>query len=266
MKVINCFILSIFFLIAGCGNIKWFPGGSTGPALTLAFSASTAQIGNPVTLTFTITNVADNPLQSNLTFTDTLKNISNGNGNFPVFVANPNVITNTCGGTIYTGGTTNAVSPGDQSFTFTGGSLAAGTTSCTVSIDITSNGTTNPGQPFTNGPGDVTSNLDQGNLTAQSLDFTPFTNGTLAAKDLRVTTTNTTAAISLFVNNSGGASVPTVTVTVQGFDTSSPPSSLYTATILLNNVAQGNNQPVSQSFTDSSIPNVKTWEITAITN
>ncbi len=115
MKVINCFILSIFFLIAGCGNIKWFPGGSTGPSLTMAFSSATAQIGNSVTLTFTIANVAGNPAQSNLSFTDTFQNISNAHGtSFPVFVANPSNVTTTCGGAIFTGnGATNiAVSPG----------------------------------------------------------------------------------------------------------------------------------------------------------
>lgn len=263
MKVINYFILSIFFLIAGCGNIKWFPGGSTGPALTLAFSVSTAQIGNPVTLKFTITNVADNPAQSNLTFSDTLGNFTNGHGTFPVFVAIPPNFTTTCGGAIYSGSsTTTTVSPGDQSFTFSGGSLTQGLTYCTVSIDITSNASTDATPLYTNGPGNVTSNLDQSNLLAQSLAFTPFTSGTLSATDLVVNTTNT--QISLYVSNSGNAAVP-ATVTVEGFDTSS--ALQYTATINNNNnnsVSQGGNfQPFSQTV--SGVPAaVIAWKITAL--
>lgn len=270
MKVINCFILSIFFLIAGCGNIQWFPSGdnSGSPSLTMALSTATAQIGNPVTLTFTITNATGNPAQSNLTFTDTFSNITNNNGQYPVFVANPSNVTTTCGGAIFTGnGATNiAVSPGDQSFTFSGGALTAGTTSCTVSIDFTSNATTDS-QPFTNGSGNVSSNLNLNNLTVQSLVFTPFpssTNVNLSAKNLLVTMTGTTAQISLYVINSGNTTVP-ATVTVEGFDTSNPPASVITVPIIINSVSTGNvnGQLVTQSV--ANVPTgVKTWEITAI--
>ncbi len=263
MKAINCFILSIFFLIAGCGNIKWFPGGSTGPALTLAFSVSTAQIGNPVTLTFTITNVADNPAQSNLTFSDTLGNFTNGHGTFPVFVAIPPNYhhhlrrRHLFGKFYYHDGF-----PRGPIVYLQWRILNARSTSCTVSIDITSNASTDATPLYTNGPGNVTSNLDQSNLLAQSLAFTPFTSGTLSATDLVVNTTNT--QISLYVSNSGNAAVP-ATVTVEGFDTSS--ALQYTATINNNNnnsVSQGGNfQPFSQTV--SGVPAaVIAWKITAL--
>jgi len=266
MKIIGCFALSISLCIAGCGNIKWFPGGNSGsPALTMAFGTTTAQIGDPVTLTFTITNVTDNPAQSNLTFSDTLGNFTNGHGTFPVFVAIPPNFTTTCGGAIYSGSsTTTTVSPGDQSFTFSGGSLTAGQTSCTVSIDVTSNASTDATPLYTNGPGNVTSNLDQSNLTAQSLAFTPFPTppvGNLSATDLVVNTANT--QISLYVSNSGNAAVP-ATVTVEGFDTTS--ALQYTATINNNNnsVSPGGNfQPFSQTV--SGVPAAAiAWKITDI--
>ncbi|HEX2770061.1 MAG TPA: hypothetical protein VHN12_12350 [Geobacteraceae bacterium] len=273
MKVINCFVLSISLFIAGCGNIDWFPENKTGkfPNLTKAFNAtSTPIIGSPVTLTFTIDNPAGNPAQSGLGFTESLPTITKTNGTFGMFVANPPNASTTCGGNIYTGGTTNSISAGDTALTFSGGTIGEGPATCTVSVQVTSNAaTTNLNLSFINGfnnISNVTSNLNN-NVSDQLLAFSPvtqaITGGTLSARDL-VVSPNGSPQFSLFIDNSSSISSANVTVTVTGKDSSGTAVSTVTVPALPFPVAAGK---VGQQLTLSGVTvdsTVKTWQISSI--
>jgi trimeric autotransporter adhesin len=97
------------------------------PTLTKAFSSGTIGVGQPATLTFTITNPAGAPARTGLTFTDT----------FPanlVIAGTPNVVNN-CGGA-----PTITATAGGGTFTVggTGVNAAAGASTCTISVDVTS--------------------------------------------------------------------------------------------------------------------------------
>jgi len=274
MKVIICFVLSFFLFIAGCGNFEWFPEDETAkqPNLTKAFSTTSTIIGSPVTLTFTITNAAGNPAQSDLAFTDTLPG-STQNSSVGMFVASPPNATTTCGGSIYTGGTTNLVSPGDTALTFSGGSIGAGSLTCTVSIQVTSNAaTTNPATSlnlsFINGfnnMSNVTNNLNN-TVTNQSLAFSPvtqgITNGTLYARDLVVSLTGT-PQFSLFIDNSSTTNSANVTVTVTGKDASG--TAVSTVTVPANPVTVTANTTHQLTLSGVTVdPIVKTWQISSI--
>ncbi|GAB4555888.1 MAG: hypothetical protein OHK0023_27650 [Anaerolineae bacterium] len=92
------------------------------PAMTKVFSPNPVIVGNESVLTFTITNGTGLPAQSNLGFRDTLP----GSGGAR-YVA---MTTNTCGGSATIGGTN------DVRFDYSGGSMAAGQTTCTISVRV----------------------------------------------------------------------------------------------------------------------------------
>ena len=98
--------------------------------LTKAFSPVSVPAGSASTLSFTLSNSTGNPAQAALGFTDT----------FPsnLTVASPLAVTNTCGGSLYRGGTTTALAAGDPSIALSGGALASGVASCTVSVAVVS--------------------------------------------------------------------------------------------------------------------------------
>jgi uncharacterized repeat protein (TIGR01451 family) len=278
MKVINCFVLSIFLFIAGCGNFEWFPEDKTAkfPVLTKAFSTATATIGQAVTLTFTITNASGNPTQSGLGFTDTLP-AGTANSSIGMFVASPSGSTTTCAGSIATSGTT---SVGDTVLTFSGGSIGAGPATCTVTVQVTSNASTTnltaaQGQALINGfnnMSNVSSNLNN-TVSNQLLAFSPFPatatiNGvsvTIQARDLVVTTNGTTTSFSLLVDNISTTNSANVTVTVTGYDSSG-------ATVATEIVQA---TPVTLAANATGIPltltgvpvnsAILTWHITSIT-
>jgi len=269
MKIINCFVLSVSLVIAGCGDFEWFPENTSvkQPGLTKAFGAPTAVIGTPVTLTFTITNAAQNPGQSGLGFTDTFPS---GTQNTPIgmVIANPPNASTTCGGDIFTGGTTNPVAGGDTALTFRGGAIGAGPATCTVSVQVTSNAsTTNLNTSFINGPANIsnlTSNLNN-NMGNQLLAFSPVTqavvNGTLSARDL-VVSPNGNPQFSLFIDNSGNGATVTVTLTGKG------PSGAAATTITVPAapvfVGSG---VVGQQLTLTGVtvdPATKSWQVSSI--
>ncbi|NJD88158.1 MAG: DUF11 domain-containing protein, partial [Betaproteobacteria bacterium] len=97
------------------------------PTLTKAFSPSTVGVGQNSTLTFTITNPAGAPARSGLTFTDTLP--------AGAVIGTPNGLASTCGGT-----PTVTAAPGSGVFTVggTGVNAAAGASTCTISVNVTS--------------------------------------------------------------------------------------------------------------------------------
>jgi hypothetical protein len=270
MKKKFYFLLLICLIIPGCGDFEWFPSDTNKPLLSKAFSTTTQTIGNPVTLTFTITNAEGSAAQSELGFTDNLPG-GTQNSTVGMFVANPPNVTSTCGGTVFTGGTTNPVTPGDTSFTFSGGSIGAGPSTCTVSIQVTSNASTsNLNQSFVNGFSNITNvtgNLIN-NVTNQLVAFSPVTlaipNGILSARDLVVNPTGT-PQFSLFVDNTGVST--NVTVTLIGKDAAGtqitelkvPDPAIGPALIPFGTTQQLTLNGVTVDST------IKTWQITTIT-
>jgi uncharacterized repeat protein (TIGR01451 family) len=91
--------------------------------LTKAFAKTPIITGETTTATFTLTNIAGNPAQTGIDFTDTLP----GSGGL-IFTT---VQSNTCNGTPTIGG-----SPSGTAFTLTGGSMAAGASTCTIVVGV----------------------------------------------------------------------------------------------------------------------------------
>ncbi|RYF76891.1 MAG: DUF11 domain-containing protein [Comamonadaceae bacterium] len=92
---------------------------ATGPLTAGAFG-----VGKPARLTFTITNRTDLLLKQGWSFTDALP--SN------LVVASPSNLDNRCGNTSV------AASPGSNQVVVTNGTLAAGASSCTIAVDVSS--------------------------------------------------------------------------------------------------------------------------------
>ena len=265
MKVIICFVLSIFLFIAGCGNFVWFPEDETAkqPNLTKAFSTTSTIIGSPVTLTFTITNASGNPAQSGLGFTDTLPG-GTTNSTIGMFVANPLTASTTC-----VGGSISTISPGDTAVTFSGGTIDAGPATCTVTVQVTSNAsTTNLNQSFHNNASNlsVIGNLNNF-VSSQSLAFTPITqgitNGTLSARDLVVSLTGS-PQFSLFIDNSSITNSANVTVTVIGKDVSNATVSTVTVPATPFLVSAGATQQKLTLPAGSVNSTALTWQISSI--
>ena len=106
------------------------------PQLDKAFSPTSVQTGGTSTLTFTVTNTSELASKTGWGFTDTLPSgLTLANG--------------TVGGTC---NATTAAAAGGTSIAVTGGTLAAGQTSCTITVQVTSP----VAGSFTNGPGNVT--------------------------------------------------------------------------------------------------------------
>jgi hypothetical protein len=269
MKIINCFVLSVSLVIAGCGDFEWFPENTSvkQPGLTKAFGVPTAVIGTPVTLTFTITNAAGNPAQSGLGFTDTFP-AGTQNTTIGMVVANPPNESSSCGGNIHAGGTTNPVAAEDTAITFSGGAIGAGPATCTISVQVTSNAaTTNLNQSFINGPANIsnmTNNLNN-NMSNQSLAFSPVTqavgNGTLSARDL-VVNPNGNPQFSLFIDNNGNGATATVTLTGKG-----PTGAAVTTVTVPATPVFVPSLAVRQQLTLTGVtvdPTVKSWQISSI--
>ena len=97
------------------------------PTLTKAFGPTTVGVGQNSVLTFTITNPAGAPGRTGLTFTDTLP--------AGAVIGTPNGVVNGCGGA-----PTITATPGAGIFTVggTGVNAAAGLSSCTITLNVTS--------------------------------------------------------------------------------------------------------------------------------
>ena len=121
------------------------------PVITKSFGPTTMAPGGVTTLTFNISNPGSNTVQlSGVAFTD----------NFPVnlVVANPNGLTNTCGGTATS-------TPGSGTLLLTGGTIPVNS-SCTLSVMVT----TSVGGNYINNTNAVSStNGGNGNSAAASL-------------------------------------------------------------------------------------------------
>jgi uncharacterized repeat protein (TIGR01451 family) len=121
------------------------------PSIAKAFNPTGIPLNGTSTLTITITNPAANAVQENgVAFND----------NFPanLFVATPNGLTNTCGGTA-------TATAGSGSVSLSGGTIAANS-SCVVSVNVTSS----VGGVYTNSTGNVSStNGGTGNTASANL-------------------------------------------------------------------------------------------------
>lgn len=175
-----------------------------GVALTKGFGNSTVDTGTAVVLTFTLTNSTGNPAQTGLAFTDTFAT--------NLAIAN-NTTTNTCGGTLadLAGG---AIGAGDTGVQLTGGTMAAGTASCTITVRVTSN---TPGTYLNTSPSNITASPQ----IVHNINHSVVFNGVV----LRVTKTtstpivvlpglsNSTATYTVSVVNSGNATTAGVQIT-----------------------------------------------------
>ncbi len=175
-----------------------------GIQLTKSFGNSTVNTGTQVVLTFTLTNSTGNPAQAGLTFTDTFAT--------NLVIVN-NTTTNTCGGTLTDLGG-GAIGAGDTGVRLTGGTMAAGTATCTITVRVTSN---TPGTYLNTSPLNITANAPIVHNINQSVVF----NGVVLSVTKNTSTplvvlpglSNGTATYTVNVVNSGNASATTVQIT-----------------------------------------------------
>ncbi|MGW4029316.1 DUF7507 domain-containing protein [Streptomyces sp. NPDC004838] len=189
------------------------------PQLDKAFSPTSIPQGGTSTVTFTVTNTTDLAAKSGFGFTDTL----------PAGVdvaAVPNAST-TCGGTV-------TATAGSDSIALSGGALAAGASSCTVTVDVTSTSLgAHVNQPADitvtglNPPGPATLTVvAPGSPTiTKSADASTFAIGQTINYTYTVTNTAATPLTDLDVTDSGPGA-PTVTC----MDTTLAPGASTTCT------------------------------------
>ncbi len=158
------------------------------PQLDKGFSPSTIPAGGTSTLTFTVTNTSDLAAKQDWSITDAMP--------AGLTVANPASVGGTCAASS-TVGTAYAVTaaPGATSVGVVGGDLAAGQASCTITVQVTASV---PGT-YTNGPANVTTNLNPpgpATLTVTPTCATPAPVYTVTAANGLNTTTNAPHLIS----------------------------------------------------------------------
>lgn len=175
-----------------------------GVVLSKGFGNSTVGTGTAVVLTFTLTNSTGNPAQAGLAFTDTFA--------VNLAIAN-NTTTNSCSGALTDLGG-GAIGVNDTGVRLTGGAMAAGTASCTITVRVTSN---QPGTYLNTSTSNITVSAQIAHNINQSVVF----NGVV----LRVTKTtstpvvvlagliNSTATYQVSVVNSGNATANGVQIT-----------------------------------------------------
>jgi LPXTG-motif cell wall-anchored protein len=119
----------------------------TTPSLDKAFGPSTVPAGSPSTLTFTITNTSELASKNDWSFTDALPS--------GLVVAPTPAVGGTCVNSAGAAFTVQAAA-GSSSIAVSGGDLAAGAASCTVTVNVVSSA----GGTYTNGPANVTTALN----------------------------------------------------------------------------------------------------------
>ncbi|MBL0140675.1 MAG: hypothetical protein IPP91_01070 [Betaproteobacteria bacterium] len=154
------------------------------PTLTKAFSPTTVGVGQNSVLTFTITNPAGAPARTGLTFTDTLP--------AGLVISTPNGVAGTCSGT-----PTITATAGAGVFTVggTGVDAAVGASTCTISLNVTSN----TAGAYVNGAAQVTA-------------IAGMLNG-VTNQTLTVTQASLTKAFAPATISQGGTSTLTFTIT-----------------------------------------------------
>lgn len=149
---------------SACVQVK-NPTATGKPKLAKAFDPGTIGPGGSASLTFTITNTTGDPAQSGIAFTDKL----------PAGLAFDAVLTNTCGGTA-------SISLDKKTFTYTGGTLAAGMHTCKIVVRMKATGTCGK---FGNDKSNFSavSNLDVADANAQ-LQVVECTGGLIVRKEV----------------------------------------------------------------------------------
>ncbi len=273
MKRILLPIWLVFLFITGCG-VDWFPSGTTtntnttsAPILTRSFSpggilsgGDTTVFGESSTLTFTIVNATGNSAASGLGFTDTL----------PSGITIAAASSSQCGGTVSTSG---------SQLVFSGGSLAAGPTSCTVTATVTS---TAAGS-YANKTADITALKGglQNGVTDETFTVFPstVTSGSVTASNLvfyvaAVDSTTSTYSITVDTTNSGttdaNVQVNVIAVDAQGADIVSTSTTLPDATTFQTVPAGTDSTAPVQFFGLPAVPNADAhnilfWRIVSIT-
>lgn len=179
------------------------------PLLDKAFSNTTILDGETTTLTFTLTNIGNNPEQTNISFTDTLP------ASLEV-AATPNI-----GGTCPNVATAVTATAGSSSIAVNSIGIPANTASCTITVDVSNTAesinndcSTNP-TAFTNTKSNISSsdNVSPDFVTSACLEVT-------ASSDVSVTKTDGSGTYTpggtdtyiITVENSGPTGVSSVVV------------------------------------------------------
>ena len=171
-----------------------------GTTLVKSFNPGSVAAGQPSTMRFIITNNNATTDITGVAFNDTFPTAP---GQMEV-AATPN-LTNTCGGSVYRGGTTTPIAAGDTSLSFTGGAILRNG-SCTITIDVTvpaggsytntsSQVTTANAGTGTAGTANLVANMLPAPTTAKS--FLPAAIGIGMPSTLKVTLTNNSASAAV---------------------------------------------------------------------
>ena len=157
------------------------------PTLSKSFNPASLVQGATSTLTFTVTNTTDLLAKAGWSFTDSL---SSG-----LAVATPNGL----GGTCASAGAAVTATAGSSTITVTNGSLAAGTASCTITVNVTSA----TAATYTNGASNITASYVNPPANA-TVTFLPKVNVSITKDDGKTT------------YSPGGTGIYTITVTNTG--------------------------------------------------
>jgi uncharacterized repeat protein (TIGR01451 family) len=179
--------------VEGCGIQQ----GSGIPKVTKMFDPSTVGPGVVSYLTFTITNVAGNPGQSGMSFTDPLPNGLNYSN-----------VNTTCGGTATLTGTPTVAAV----LNVNGATLTAGPSSCTITMQVT----TATCAMYVNNANDVTSstNIDASGLNASlAVSVPPGVACTTTSTSSTTTSTSSTTTSTTIPHVSTGCVVGPVVCT-----------------------------------------------------
>ena len=177
------------------------------PTLTKAFSPTAFNLGGTTTLTFTISNPAANPAQTNVGFVD---NLPSG-----LQVANPAAVGGTCANAV--AATTAAA--GATTITVANLQVATGASSCTVTVSITNQ----PGQSnascantpaaFTNGPGNVTVTNVTNGVTNSCVVVNTFSFSITKSPSASTVTPGSPLSFTVTITNNGPAAADGAIVT-----------------------------------------------------
>ena len=201
--------LVIALAVAAGAAAPAFAGGGP-PTLTKSFSPTAITDGGTTTLTFTVTNPVGSPAVSNVGFTDTLP--------AALVVENPNNV----GGTCVNAAAATTATAGSNLITVSNLQVAAGSSLCTVTVDVTNApGQLNPdctGNPasFTNTAAGVTVTNVINGVSPDCLLVVGVTPGTPTATPTNTPTTPPTSTPTTTPSNTPTTVPPTATATVVG--------------------------------------------------
>jgi len=197
------------------------------PTLSKSFSSAAITDGGTTTLTFTLTNPAGAPAVSNVGFTDTL----------PAGLVVQNAPNE--GGTCANAAAATTATGGSNSITVTALQVPAGSSTCTVTVDVTNaTGQLNPdctGNPasFTNGSGNVVVTNVTNGIAASCLTVVGVTPGTPTATPTNTpTTVPPTSTPTTTPSNTPTTAPPTSTPTMTPSNTPTTVPPTATATVV----------------------------------